>query len=156
MKKILVAAALAACMSAPAVASDTVNVPLSGTLNRACNISAFLDGPFNALNMTSTSPQGAESLTVNCNYGGSASVTFTSANSGKLKSGSNEVAYNFILSGSGSPFSGGVSLASPQTWAGFPAVANANQTRGMSVQLLAAATIAGTYTDVITATVTPN
>lgn len=154
MKAMLILAASALSLAAaPAFAADSVQVPLSGTLAKACNISAFLNGPFNAIDMTSTAVQGAESLTVNCNYGGSASVTFTSANSGSMNGPAN-IPYQFILSGS--PFSGGVSLATPQTWTGFPAVANADQTRGMSIQLNQAATLAGTYTDTITASVTPN
>lgn len=153
-KLILGGLAALALGTAPAMAATSVDIPLSGVLPKACDISAFLNGPFDALNMTSTAVQGAESLTVNCNYGGSSSVTFTSANAGAMKSGANSVAYNLIVSGS--PFSGGVSLATPQTWAGFPAVANANQTRSLSVQLASAATAAGTYTDTITAAVTPN
>lgn len=140
--------------AAPAMAATTIDIPLSGTLPKACDISAFLNGPFDALNLTSTAVQGAESLSVNCNYGGSASVTFTSANAGALKSGANSVPYNLVVSGS--PFSAGVSLATPQTWTGFPASANSNQTRSLSVQLTNPASVAGTYTDTITAAVTPN
>ncbi len=106
--------------------------------------------------MTSTAVQGAELLTANCNYGGSATVTFSSANSGSLKSGSNAVPYKFIVSGSGTTWAAGVSLSSPQSITGFPTVANADQTRGMSVQLDTPATIAGTYTDTVTAEITPN
>lgn len=156
MRKLLALGAFAVAGVAAASAQTSVSIPLSGTLPKACTISAFLNGPFDALDLTSTAVQGAESLTVNCNYGGTASVTFTSANAGALKSGANSVAYNFILSGAGSPWTGGVSLATPQTWSGFPAVTNANQTRSMSVQLATAATVAGTYTDTITAAVVPN
>ena len=154
IKSLALAAVMSSLLVAPALAQTTVAIPLNGVLPKACNISAFLNGPFNALDMTSTAVQGSESLTVNCNYGGSASVQFTSANAGQMKSGPNGVGYNLIVSGS--PFSGGVSLATPQTWNGFPAVANSNQTRSLSVQLLAAATVAGTYADTITAAVTPN
>lgn len=156
MKKVIMSGFIAAAaMSVAAVqAADSVDIPLTGTLDKSCDISAFLNGPFNVLDMSSTAVQGAESLTVNCNYGGTASVEFTSANAGNMESGANQVPYKFILSGS--PFSGGVSLASPQTWNAFPAVLNADQTRGMSVQLDTAATVAGTYTDIITAQVQPN
>ena len=61
-----------------------------------------------------------------------------------------------ILSGSGTDWSAGKSLATSQTVPGFPAVANADQTRSMSVQLDAIATVAGTYTDTVTASITPN
>ncbi|GAB3546610.1 hypothetical protein GCM10027343_24640 [Noviherbaspirillum agri] len=150
------AAGAAQAQTAPGTVGPaaSVEIPLSGTLPKACTLEAYLNGPFHELNMTSTAVQGAESLSVNCNYGGSATVTFSSANGGKLQSGGNEVSYMFILSGS--PFSTGVSLATAQTWSSFPAVANANQTRSMSIQLDAAASVAGTYTDTITASVTPN
>lgn len=157
MKKLLIAAvAVSAAFAAPAMAQTSVNVPLSGTLASKCNISAFLNGPFDALNLESTLVQGSESLTVNCNYTGTASVTFDSANDGVLKSGSNTVPYKFILTGVGGPLSTGVSLASNQTVSNFSAVANADQTRSMRVQLDAIATVAGTYTDTVTVSVAPN
>ena len=144
-------------MAASAAYADTsVTVPLAGTLAKTCGITDYLDGPFNNLDMTSTSVQGAESVTVNCNYGGSASVTFSSANAGNMAAGSNTVPYKLIVSGSGSPFSTGVSLATDQTWNGWPAVANADQTRSLSVQLDSPATVAGDYSDTITVTVAPN
>lgn len=155
MKKLFVAAAaFAAVSAAPAMAQTSVEIPLSGTLAKACTISAFLNGPFDALNLTSTTIQGSESVTGVCNYGGSATVTFTSANNGSLKSGNDTVPYLFHVSGS--PLSGGVSLATPQAFGGFPAVVNTPQTRSMSVTLLSAATVAGTYTDTVTASITPN
>jgi hypothetical protein len=104
--------------------------------------------------MTSTAVQGSESVSAICNYGGSATVSFASANLGNMKSGTNLVPYKLLVSGS--PFATGVSLSSPQSITGWPAVANAVQTRSLSVQLDTAATIAGTYTDTITASVTPN
>jgi hypothetical protein len=61
-----------------------------------------------------------------------------------------------LVSGSGATWAAGVSLASPQSITGWPAVANDAQTRSLSVKLDTAATIAGTYTDTITASVTPN
>lgn len=155
MRKFVLAGLAALALGAPAsFAATSVDIPLSGVMPKACDISAFLNGPFDALDLSSTAVQGAESLTVKCNYGGSSSVTFTSVNAGALISGANSVPYKLVVSGS--PFSSGVSLATPQTWAGFPAVANANQTRSLSVQLANAATVAGTYTDTITAAVTPN
>jgi hypothetical protein len=154
MKKMILAAVASMAVAAPAYAGTSVDLPLSGTLAKRCSISAYLNGPFNALNMESTAVQGAESVTGNCNYGGSATVTFTSANSGNLKSGTNQVPYKLIVSGS--PFSSGVSLASPQAITGWPSVANADQTRSVSVSLDNIATVAGTYTDTITASIQPN
>lgn len=157
--KIALLAAVAATVgfAAPAAADTSVSIPLSGNLAKRCSISAFLNGPFDALNLESLAVQGAESVTGNCNYGGSATVSFASANLGNLKSSDgNLVPYKFIVSGSGADWNAGKSLATPQAVTGFPAVANANQTRSMSVALTAIATIAGTYTDVVTASITPN
>ncbi|MBW8296717.1 spore coat protein U domain-containing protein [Sphingopyxis sp.] len=165
MKKMFLAvAAVAVAAAVPATAqtgttvtgtaNGSIDVPLSGTLAKKCILSSFLNGPFDALNLETTAVQGAESLSLNCNYGGTASVTFSSANGGAMKSGANSLPYNFILSGS--PLSSGVSLATAQTWGGFPAVTNSAQTRSMSVQLTSAATVAGTYTDTVTVAVQPN
>lgn len=161
-KALLGAVALAVAGLAPAFAQTTygpaspsINVPISGVLPKACQISSFVNGPLNAINLSSTTVQGAESATVTCNYGGSATVAISSANGGALKrsGGSETIAYNFFLSGS--PFSSGVSLASTQTWTGWPAVVG-DQTRSYSVQLASAAVVAGTYEDTLTFTVTPN
>lgn len=137
-------------------ADTSVEVPLNGNLPKECGVSAFLNGPFDDLDMTSTSSQGSESVTVNCNYGGSSSVTFSSANAGKMVSGSEEVSYKMIVSGSQSPFSGGVSLETDQTWNGWPATVNSDQTRSLSVQLDTPAVVAGDYSDTITVSVAPN
>ncbi len=163
MKKVLFgAAAMVAAFAAPAMAQTTygpsspsIQVPISGVLPKACQISSFVNGPLNAINLSSTAVQGAESLTVTCNYGGSATVDFESANGGALKraGGTETIAYLFSLSGS--PLSGGVSLSSAQTWGGFPAVVG-DQTRSYSIQLASAAVVAGTYADTLTFTVTPN
>ncbi|SHF15423.1 Spore Coat Protein U domain-containing protein [Modicisalibacter ilicicola DSM 19980] len=157
MRKIAFAAAIAAATTAGIAQADTsVEVPLNGTLAKECAISAYLNGPFDALDMKSTEKQGAESVTVNCNYGGSASVTFASANAGKMVSDNSEVPYQLIVSGSGSPFANGVSLATAQTWNGWPTVANNDQSRSLSVKLDSAATVAGDYSDNITVSVAAN
>lgn len=147
---ILAAAVLTA---GAAQAATSVPIPLSGELAKACEVTAFLNGPFDNLDMSSTALQGAESLSPICNYGGTLSVTFTSANLGSLQSGANSVPYTLTVSGG---LLSNASLATPQTIANWPAVANAVQTRSMSVTLGNAATIAGIYTDTITASVTPN
>ena len=163
MKKLLLAAVASAFVAGPAFAQgvtvgpDTsINIPLSGTVAKKCSISAYLDGPFNALNMGITTSQGAESVSVNCNYGGSASVTFSSANNGVMKNGTDTVGYKVYVSGSANPFSSGVALTSPIVWNGWPASTNSNQTRSLSVALDAPATVAGTYTDTITLAVAAN
>jgi hypothetical protein len=155
MKKTILSSLLGAAllMAGAAHAQTFASIPLNGTLTKACTVTAFLNGPFNALNMTSTALQGAESLSPICNYGGTLSVQFTSANAGSMNSGLNTVPYTFTVSGG---LLNAVSLATPQTVLTWPAVANAVQTRSMNVTLASAATIAGTYSDTITATVTPN
>lgn len=152
MKALLfTAAALFAATSASAQTS--VELPLSGTLAKSCSISAYLNGPFDALNMTSTATQGSESISPICNYGGTVTVGLSSANLGSLKSGANAVPYTVSISGG---LLTDASLSSPQSITNWPMVANAVQTRSISVKLTNAATIAGTYTDTITASVTPN
>jgi spore coat protein U-like protein len=155
MKKLLIAAAVAALATGSASAqSNSVSIPLSGTLAKSCSISAFLNGPFDALDLTSTGVQGAESLSTSCNYDGANNVTFTSANNGVLKSGNNTLAYEFGIPSANIPLA---ALTAPRSVAyGAGAPAGSTFTRSMVVRLPAAATIAGTYTDTITATVTPN
>ncbi|QHL90519.1 fimbrial major subunit CsuA/B family protein [Sphingomonas changnyeongensis] len=154
MKKLLIAAAVAALATGSASAQTSVNIPLSGTLAKSCTISAFLNGPFDALDLTSTNVQGAESLTTSCNYDGANQVTFTSQNNGVLKSGNNTLAYEFGIPSANIPLAG---LTAPRSVTyGSGAPAGSNFTRSMVVRLPAAATIAGTYTDTIVATVTPN
>lgn len=164
MKKILFAAAAATvAFASPALAQTAANpitvgpatsidIPLSGTVAKACTVSAYLNGPFSELNMTSTASQGSESLSVGCNYAGSASVTFNSANLGAMKSGANSVPYTFSVSN----YLSDVSLASPQTVSWNVVSPPGVQTKSMSVKLTNAATVAGTYTDTITIAVTPN
>lgn len=153
MRTILLGAIAAVTLSTTAFANTSVDLPLSGTLPRACEISAFVNGPFDALDLTSTAEQGAESITVNCNYGGTATVDLTSANGGELISGDNAIPYTVSISGG---LLTNASLSSEQTIGNWPAVANSDQSRSISVALQNIATVAGTYTDTITATVTPN
>lgn len=158
MNKTAIRALLAASFltAGAAQAASSVQIPLTGVLPKACDVSAFLNGPFDALDMTSTSVQGSESITARCNYGGTLSVTLSSLNAGKMVNrshGGAEVPYGVTISGS--PLNN-ASLASPQTISNWPAVTNAVQTRSISVTLANAATVAGTYTDTITVSVAPN
>ena len=145
--------AIAALLASAAYADTSVTIPLQGIVPKACNVTAFLNGPFNALDMSSTALQGSESLSPICNYGGTLTVTFTSANAGAMTNGSVTVPYKLTVSGN---LVNDQSLASPVVVTNWPAVANAVQTRSMSVKLDAPATVAGTYSDTITAAVTPN
>lgn len=133
--------------------STSVLIPLSGVVAKSCFVSAFLNGPFNALNMASTAPQGAESLSPQCNYGGTLQVTFASANAGNMKNGTSTVPYTLTVSGG---LANAASLASQLTISNWPAAANSDQTRAMSVTLAGGTTVAGTYSDIITASVSPN
>ncbi|WP_193165752.1 hypothetical protein [Microbulbifer hainanensis] len=154
MKKLFtVGAAAALLVIGNAYADTSVPIPLSGTLAKACNVTAFVNGPFDDLDMTTTSTQGSESLSPICNYGGTLTVTFTSLNAGFLQSGPNSVGYTLQVSGG---LLAPTQLTVPAVVNNWPAVANAVQTRSLSVALLAVATVAGTYTDTITASVTPN
>lgn len=154
MKKLVIAALAATAFAGTASAQTSVEIPLKGTLAKRCTISAFLNGPFDVLNLESTGVQGNESLTTNCNYGGSNFITLVSANKGKLVSGTNSVDYKFGLPSAGIALT---SLATDQTFEyGKGAPANSNFTRSMQVQLDAIATVAGTYTDTVTISVATN
>ena len=150
--------------------TTTASLPLSGEVAQNCIAST---NPNNValqnLNLESTVRQNGAALRLECNYAGSATVSFVSANGGKLVSSEgNELPYLFYLgnnaAGAGA-LSAGVSLASTQSWNAFPTVlsttvgappAGPDTARAMGIALTSVATIAGTYTDVITASVTPN
>lgn len=140
-------------------ANTSVEIPLQGVLPKECSVTAFLNGPFDALDMKSTAIQGEESLSPVCNYAGTLTVTFTSANNGNLQTGGSDgsklmrIPYTFTISGG---LLNNASLSSPQEVTNWPASSNSAEARAMSVTLIRAATIAGTYTDTITATVAPN
>jgi hypothetical protein len=154
MKKLFALGAAAAMIAAgSAHAGNSVDIPLQGELCKTCDVTAFVNGPFDDLDMTTTEVQGAESLSPICNYGGTLTVTFTSANAGFLVSGPNQVGYTLQVGGG---LLGPTQLTVPTQVNNWPAVANAVQTRSLSVALLAPATVAGIYTDTITASVTPN
>jgi spore coat protein U-like protein len=155
MKKLLAASAMVIGLSiaSPAFAADSATLDLEGELSRECEISTFQNnGDLTDIDMTSTAQTPADSVTINCNYGGTASVEFASANAGNMVSGPNSVPYTAFLSGGFGSFS----LATPHTVSNFPAVAGADQTRGFSIALDTPATVPGEYTDTVTATVTPN
>lgn len=166
MKKLLLAAIATAFVATPALAQTAANpitagpgssidVALSGTLAKRCTVSSFLNGPFSELNLESLATQGSESLSSNCNYPGFATLTVASLNGGKLKSGNNEVPYTFSLSGG---FATDANLSSNLIISNFhnPANVNSDFTRSMSVKLGAKATVAGTYTDLLTISIQPN
>jgi hypothetical protein len=147
----------------------SASLPLSGEVAKNCIVSV---NPNNVnlqqLDLEITTRQNGSMLRLECNYSGSASVSFSSANGGKLVSGGNELPYLFYLGNnaqSAGALTAGASLASPQVFNAFntelsgsvgTAPAGPFTTRAMGIALASAATIAGTYTDVITASVTPN
>lgn len=150
MKKVLLATA-AVAFAAPAFAQNTVEIPVGGELARDCTIGAFVND-VNDLDMTSLAESNADSISVNCNYGGTASVELASANNGVL-TGPENIGYTISVSGG---LASGVQLTSPLDITNWPATLNSDQTRSLRVTLLQVATIAGTYADTITATVSPN
>ncbi|WP_193165748.1 hypothetical protein [Microbulbifer hainanensis] len=155
MKKLFVVGTAAALMPMGNAYADTsVQIPLSGTLMKTCDVIQNLDGPFDNLNMSTTSEQGNEQVIPTCNYAGTVTLTFTSLNGGFLVSGSNMVAYNLIVDGG---LLAPTQLTIPAVVAVWPhPVPDIGVPRNIRVALLSAATVAGTYTDTITASVTPN
>lgn len=148
----------------------SASLPLSGEVAKNCIASVNPNNTnLQSLNLESTLRQNGAALRLECNYSGSASVSFSSANGGKLLSAEgNELPYLFYLGNnaqSAGALTAGVSLASPQVFNAFNTVfsgtvgappAGPDTSRSMGIALASAATIAGTYTDVITASVTPN
>lgn len=149
MRKLLLASAALVVFAAPA--SADVDINLSGTIAESCSIGAAGASEVSTfpINLTNTTAfQETETLQVVCNFGGQASVTLTSNNSGELTNQFGDfVTYN-VSTPTGSRT--GSSIASPVTYA----VATGS-THVVYVKVNEAATRAGTYTDTIVATVSP-
>lgn len=176
MKKTLMFTALLAGLGAashPAVAqgiaaehTTEVTVPLAGALEQRCTIYTGTTPTFTNLDLESLEIQGSGSLVVSCNYTGGTTVTFTSANAGVLVSENGDVLpYGFGIDGSANaPGNSPLELIEPLVETDLFNVsadllndpALATDERALSVQLIETAVIAGTYTDTITATVSPN
>ncbi|WP_323845848.1 hypothetical protein [Microbulbifer magnicolonia] len=139
-------AAVAFIAAGSAYAATSVNIPLSGTLDKECNIDAILDGPFNNLQMDTTANQQAEQLVANCNYSGTATVTISSASGGFLV-GPTNVGYTLTVQG----LLPATQLVAPAVIGMWPVpVANVDAPRNLRINLIAPATVAGLYTDVLT------
>lgn len=142
--------------TAAADGSDSMQLNLEGELPRACEIAtsdASIDRHSN-LDLTSTASQGGTQIAVTCNYGSSAMLTFDSLNGGKLVrvDGSEEVNYQASMSTyfANEEFDGEVVVPS------FDVITNEEQSRTLDFNLTETAAVAGTYTDIVTVTVTPN
>jgi len=163
-------AVLTASGTAVAQTAQTASLPLQGEVLKNCIVSVNPNNTnLQELDLEVTTRQNGSSLRLECNYAGSATVSFSSLNGGKLISAeANELPYLFFLgnntAGAGA-LTAGVSLSSSQSFNAFDTVLSGSvgtapsgpfTTRAMGIRLQSAATIAGTYTDVITASVTPN
>ena len=154
MKKLTLTLALLIVLTGSiAHASNSVDLTINGEMPKACEISSYGDFRLQDLDLTSTAQTDAASITLACNYQGTATLTLSSANGGYLASGANQIPYTASLSGSSIT---DVSLASPVSWGGFPTVVG-DQTRGFSIKLAPPAVVpAGFYQDVVTASFVTN
>lgn len=153
MKKTLMAAVAVLAFGAFDAKADTnVQLTMNGSMPQACDIEQYGDFRLQNLDLESTAQTDAASISLDCNYQGTASVQFSSANNGALVSGNNSIPYTASLSGLLSD----VSLATPQTATDFPTSVG-RVSRGFSISLNPPAVVpAGSYQDVVTATVTTN
>jgi len=167
MRNILIAAAAVAASSfsmlasAQAVgiasgASASVDIQLSGTLEKRCEIST-IGAALTGLDLEILTAQGTGQLSVRCNYSGSPEVTLASLNTGKLKNTSPDVeasvAYLFTVDAAD------YNLATNQLVPFTTTVTAAELTatvKDISVKLTETAIVAGDYTDTVTASVVPN
>lgn len=178
MKKTLFAATLVGVtalsiptFAAEGVAADavtSVDLQLSGALQKRCEIYTGVTPTFTSLDLESTAAQGSGSLVVSCNYTGGTTVTFTSLNAGVLANqddGASTLRYGFIIDGSANAAENSqLELTEPLVEADLFNVsadllndpALSTDERAIQVQLIETAVVAGTYTDIITASVQPN
>lgn len=154
MKKTLMAAVAVLAFGAFDAKADTsVQLTMNGSMPQACEIEQYGDFRLQGLDLESTAQTSAASISLDCNYQGTASVEFSSANNGALVSGNNSIPYTASLSGG---LLNDVSLATPQTATGFPTSVG-RVSRGFSITLNPPAVVpAGAYEDVVTAVVTTN
>ncbi|MFP4386347.1 MAG: hypothetical protein ACLFRA_03960 [Alphaproteobacteria bacterium] len=159
MKKLFLTATVAVVafgFTQTAQADSSVQLTIDGDMPKICDVDQYGDFRLQDLDLTSTAQTDAASITISCNYQGTANVEFSSANAGALVSTSDPehtIPYTASLSGG---LLSDVSLATPQTANNFPTVVG-DQTRGFSVKLAPPAVVpAGFYEDVVTATVATN
>ena len=178
MKKLMIAAALvggaalstttSAATGVAADAKKSVDIDLSGALNKRCSIFTGETPSFTSLDLESTEPQGSGTLVVSCNYTGGTTVTFTSRNAGVLANeddGESTLRYGFIVDGSANAATNSqLELTEPLIEQNLFNVnadllndpALSTDERAIQIQLIETAIVAGTYTDTIFAQVQPN
>jgi spore coat protein U-like protein len=152
------AAAIAALSSTAAFAAEgptnTTGVNITTTLAKACTIST--PGTDVALTGTASS---TTPMTVTCNFSGNPTLTYTSLNGGAKSTGPDGntvdyyVNYNSESAGPGNWTAG--SLGTGQSHTATGVTPGTPLTTPLAFALVAAPTIAGTYTDTMTITVTP-
>lgn len=161
------AASTAAVAQGVAADAETeVTIQAAGSLDKRCTIYTGVTPMFTNLDLESLEIQGSGSLVVSCNYTGGTTVTFTSANAGVLVNENGDaLPYGFGIDGSANaPGNSPLELFEPLVETDLFNVsadllndpALATDERALSVQLIETAVIAGTYTDTITATLSPN
>jgi len=143
-------------------ASSSLNFDIIGKVEKACHVRAFLDGPFDDIDLSAGAvgvTQGAESVAFICNYAGGAMVTYSSLNAGVLENqDDNSFTVDYTMSGTGGS---GLAFADEELDTDVvlkfvsPGILD-DQGSGLSIKTKEAGTAAGTYSDTITVTIEVN
>lgn len=149
----------ASLLPSAAVASGTKQTMITGKLEQMCSVTAPGDQTFDP---TKTTTQSVGSPSYQCNFTGSAKLSFWSQNSGQViapASTSNgnvpqSKAYTFSFAGSNIGQLPAAANASAVVNRAVTAP-NTPQSDPATIQLTTAATIAGTYTDTIYVSIAP-
>ena len=157
MRKIILStvAAIAALTSTSAFAAGTASVNVSSTLAQSCSIST--DG--STVTLTGTTAASTP-VTVTCNFTGTPTIAYTSANKGVKGGEGGELVVDYLINYGGTPAPGNLlaSIADGGPAATFnanPVTPNSPNVASLSFALVAAPTVAGTYSDTLTLTVAP-
>ena len=160
MRKLILstAVALAAMTSSAAFAAGSAEVAVNASLAPSCSIVS--SSPSLTLVGTAAVPG---DFTYKCNFTGSPSVSFTSANGGVKSTGTdaNTADYYIYLNdnagtaGAGSARASTIGASNPFTDITKTTAPNTNTTPSFSLALVSPLTVAGTYQDTLTISVAP-
>jgi spore coat protein U-like protein len=159
MRKFLsVATVLAAITASPALAADTASTQIDASLAPSCDITSQSSN----LTLGAVDEVVPGVFTYSCNFIGSPTLTFTSANGGvtTAENGGAQADYGVYLNDaapSGAPSSWLQASATPQSYTGITQslAPNSSVSPSFAVGLSEALVVAGTYSDTLTITIAP-
>lgn len=151
--------AAALVIGAGSAKADSFNVTVQGVVDSVCEVTNDSIASTTTLDLETTSAQEIGDLTYTCTNPGGFSRSVSSANGGKLQSGSQSINYQVSHTGTGSMAFSATQLASAYT-SGHSGSADfaAGQTAKMyiTVPSVPSNLLAGTYTDTLTVSITAN